>query len=39
MFSQAAWAYPPIVLASAELFTALKLLGAAYLVWIGLRTV
>src|SRR6478735_6991639 len=28
-----------IVLASAELFTALKLIGAAYLVWIGLRTV
>lgn len=28
-----------IVLASAELFTALKLVGAAYLVWIGLRTV
>lgn len=28
-----------IVLASAELFTALKLLGAAYLAWIGLRTV
>jgi threonine/homoserine/homoserine lactone efflux protein len=27
-----------IVLASAELFTALKLLGATYLVWIGLRT-
>jgi threonine/homoserine/homoserine lactone efflux protein len=27
-----------IVLASAELFTALKLLGAAYLVWIGWRT-
>src|ERR687889_1074864 len=27
-----------IVLASAELFTVLKLLGAAYLVWIGLRT-
>lgn len=28
-----------IVLASAELFTALKLLGAAYLVWIGIRTI
>ncbi len=28
-----------VVLASAELFAALKLLGAAYLVWIGLRTV
>src|ERR671920_2380436 len=28
-----------IVLASAELFTALKLIGAAYLVWVGLRTV
>jgi threonine/homoserine/homoserine lactone efflux protein len=27
-----------IVLASAELFTVLKLLGAAYLVWIGWRT-
>ncbi len=27
-----------IVLASAELFTALKLIGAVYLVWIGLRT-
>ncbi len=28
-----------IVLASAELFTTLKLAGAAYLVWIGFRTV
>ncbi|WP_426954810.1 LysE family translocator [Muricoccus radiodurans] len=28
-----------IVLASAELFTALKLVGAAYLVWIGARAV
>jgi threonine/homoserine/homoserine lactone efflux protein len=28
-----------VVLASAELFTALKLVGAAYLVWIGFRTV
>ena len=28
-----------IVLASAELFTALKLIGAAYLVWIGYRTI
>lgn len=28
-----------IVLASAELFTALKLVGAAYLVWLGFRTV
>jgi threonine/homoserine/homoserine lactone efflux protein len=27
-----------IVLASAELFTALKLIGAVYLVWIGFRT-
>src|ERR671916_884494 len=27
-----------IVLASAELFTVLKLIGAAYLVWIGFRT-
>jgi threonine/homoserine/homoserine lactone efflux protein len=27
-----------LVLASAELFTALKLLGAGYLVWIGFRT-
>jgi threonine/homoserine/homoserine lactone efflux protein len=28
-----------IVLASAELFTLLKLLGAAYLVWLGVRTI
>jgi threonine/homoserine/homoserine lactone efflux protein len=28
-----------IVLASAELFTALKLVGAAYLAWIGFRTI
>ena len=28
-----------IVLASAELFTGLKLIGAAYLVWLGFRTI
>lgn len=28
-----------IVLTSAELFTALKLVGAAYLIWIGFRTI
>lgn len=28
-----------IVLASAELFTALKMIGAAYLIWVGFRTI
>ncbi|MBL8572264.1 MAG: LysE family translocator [Hyphomicrobiaceae bacterium] len=28
-----------VVLASAELFTLLKLIGAAYLVWLGIRTI
>src|SRR3954449_2194690 len=32
------WGVSALVPASAELFTALKLTGAAYLVWIGLRT-
>lgn len=28
-----------VVLASAELFTALKLVGSAYLIWLGIRTI
>jgi threonine/homoserine/homoserine lactone efflux protein len=37
--SAGAFGVSAIILASAQLFTALKLVGAAYLVWLGIKTI